>query len=128
MIIKILGDCESAAFKAVKAFVKSKGHTFWCEGYRCDLAIAPLLTVKVPDEELKKLKGLDVLIVSALRKRDHISHQTLDEAVALIHKIEPKQAYLTHLSHKMGLHDEVESELEEGIGIAYDGMELKVKR
>ena len=82
----------------------------------------------VPDEELKKLKGLDVLIVSALRKRDHISHQTLDEAVALIHKIEPKQAYLTHLSHKMGLHDEVESELEEGIGIAYDGMELKVKR
>ena len=54
MIIKILGDCESAAFKAVKAFVKSKGHTFWCEGYRCDLAIAPLLTVKVPDEELKE--------------------------------------------------------------------------
>ncbi len=82
----------------------------------------------VPEEEIEKLKDLDVLVVSALRKRDHISHQTLDEAVALIHKIEPKEAYLTHLSHQMGLHDEVEKELEDGIKIAYDGMELRVER
>ena len=68
------------------------------------------------------------LIFSSLQRVEEFSHQTLDEAVDLIRKIEPKQAYLTHLSHKMGLHDEVESELEEGIGIAYDGMELKVKR
>ena len=80
----------------------------------------------VPDDELEKLKGLDILVVSALRKTDHISHQTLDEAIDLIHKINPKKAYLTHLSHQMGLHDEVEKELEEGIRIAYDGMELKV--
>ena len=54
MVIKILGNCESEAFKAAEMFVKAKGHTLWCEGYRCDLAIAPLLTVKVSDEELKE--------------------------------------------------------------------------
>lgn len=80
----------------------------------------------IPDEELFKLKDLDVLVVSALRKRDHISHQTLDEALELIHKINPETAYLTHLSHEMGLHDEVEKKLEKGIKIAYDGLELNV--
>ena len=54
MVIKILGNCESEAFKAAEMFVKAKGHTLCCEGYRCDLAIAPLLTVKVSDEELKE--------------------------------------------------------------------------
>lgn len=80
----------------------------------------------VPSEELEKLEGLDVLVVSALRKTEHISHQTLDEAIDLIHKIEPKKAYLTHLSHQMGLHDEVERELEEGVSVAYDGQVLEV--
>ena len=42
MVIKILGNCESVAFKAAEMFVKTKGHTLWCDGYRCDLAIAPL--------------------------------------------------------------------------------------
>lgn len=54
MVIKILGNCESVAFKAAEMFVEAKGHTLWCDGYRCDLAIAPLLTVKVSDEELKE--------------------------------------------------------------------------
>ena len=76
----------------------------------------------IPDEELKKLKHLDVLVVSALRKSEHISHQTLDQAIDLIRKIKPEKAYLTHLSHQMGLHDEVERELEKGVSIAYDGL------
>lgn len=54
MVIKILGNSESAAFKATEIFVKAKGHTLWCDGFRCDLAIAPLLTVKVSDKELKE--------------------------------------------------------------------------
>lgn len=78
----------------------------------------------IPDEELKKLKGLDVLVVSALRKKEHISHQTLDQAIGLIHKIEPQKTYLTHLSHQMGLHNAVEKELENGVSIAYDGLEI----
>ncbi len=80
----------------------------------------------IPDVELEKLKDLDVLVVSALRKSEHISHQTLDEAIDLIRKIKPKKAYLTHLSHQMGLHDEVERELEKGVSIAFDGLTVMV--
>ena len=69
---------------------------------------------------------MDVLVVSALQRRQHISHQTLDEAVALIGKVAPRRAYLTHLSHNMGLHEEVEEELMEGVHVGYDGLELMV--
>lgn len=54
MIIRILGNRDTAAYQAAEAFVLSKGHKLWCEGYRYHLAIAPLLTEKVPDEELNK--------------------------------------------------------------------------
>ena len=80
----------------------------------------------IPEEEMHKLGGLKVLIVSALRKRDHISHLNLDQAIELIHKINPQKTYLTHLSHQMGLHNEVEQELEDTISIAYDGMVLNI--
>lgn len=80
----------------------------------------------IPSEELSKLKNLDLLVVSALRKKEHISHQNLDQAIDLIHTINPKRTYLTHLSHEMGLHNEVENQLERGIKIAFDGLEIEV--
>lgn len=80
----------------------------------------------VPEEELRKLEDLDLLVVSALRKTEHISHQTLDQALDLIHIINPKKTYLTHLSHQMGLHNEVEQELQASISIAYDGLVVHV--
>ena len=80
----------------------------------------------ISEDELHKLKGLDVLVVSALRKTDHISHQNLEQAINLIHKIKPKKAYLTHLSHEMGLHSVENKQLEEGISIAYDGLEVTI--
>lgn len=95
-------------------------------GFRIN-SFAYLTDVKtVPNEELDKLKDLDVLVVSALRKDVHVSHQNLDQAIELIHKINPKKAYLTHLSHQMGLHSEVTQELEQRISIAYDGLEVKM--
>jgi phosphoribosyl 1,2-cyclic phosphate phosphodiesterase len=67
-----------------------------------------------------------VLVLNALRKESHISHFTLDEAIALGQKIGAKQTYFTHLSHQMGLHQEVNSELPDGFSIAYDGLEIFV--
>ena len=91
-------------------------------GFRID-NFAYLTDVKtVPSEELSKLKNLDVLVVSALRIKEHISHQNLDQAIDLIHTINPQKAYLTHLSHEMGLHNEVESQLEKNIQLAFDGL------
>lgn len=79
----------------------------------------------LPDEELSKLENLDVLVVSALRRNTHISHQTLDEAIALAQKIGAKRTFFTHMSHEVGLHREVNEELPEGFCLARDGMEVE---
>lgn len=80
----------------------------------------------IAEEELEKLRGLDVLVVNALRKEPHISHFTLSEALALVEQLQPKRAYFTHISHLMGLHSEVELELPPNVHIAYDGLVVKV--
>lgn len=81
---------------------------------------------KIAPEEFEKLKGSEVLILNALRKTEHISHFTLGEALGIIEKIKPKKAYLTHISHMMGCHDEVSKELPENVEIAYDGLQVEL--
>ncbi len=76
--------------------------------------------------EKEKLQGLDVLVVNALRKEKHISHFTLSEALQLIDELKPAKAYLTHLSHQMGLHREVSNELPPDVFLAYDGLEINL--
>jgi len=76
----------------------------------------------ISDSEKEKLKGTEILVINALRKEDHISHFTLQQALDLIAEIKPKQAYLTHISHLLGLHDEVSLELPKNVSIAYDGL------
>ena len=74
------------------------------------------------ESEKEKIKGTEILVVNALRKEEHISHFTLQQALDLIAEIKPKQAYLTHISHLLGTHDEVSKELPENVSIAYDGL------
>jgi phosphoribosyl 1,2-cyclic phosphate phosphodiesterase len=76
----------------------------------------------ISDSEKEKLKGSKVLVLNALRKTEHISHFTLDQAVALAQEIGAEQTYLIHMSHQMGLHEEVDQELPEGVNLAYDGL------
>lgn len=78
----------------------------------------------ISETELEKVRGTDTLIISALRRREHHSHLSLDEALALIRRIQPRKAYLTHLSHWMGKHADVEKELPPGVAIAYDDLQL----
>ena len=70
--------------------------------------------------ELKKLHDLDVLVLSALRIEPHSNHLNLEEALSLIRLINPKRAYLTHISHLMGFHDEVSKNLPKNVFLAYD--------
>lgn len=76
--------------------------------------------------EKKKLLGLDVLVLNALRKEEHISHYSLSQALELIAEVKPQKAYLTHLSHQMGFFDEVQKELPENVFLAYDGLVIEV--
>ena len=76
--------------------------------------------------ELDKLHGLDTLIINALHHRPHFSHLNLQEAVGLVERIAPQRAFLTHLSHNMGLHAEVESALPGNIRLAFDGLSFTI--
>ena len=76
----------------------------------------------ISDSEKEKLKGTEILVVNALRKEEHISHFTLQQALDLIAEIKPKHAYLTHISHLLGSHDDVTLELPDNVSIAYDGL------
>ncbi len=80
----------------------------------------------VANEEIQKLKGVEVLVVNALRKEEHISHFNLKEALEFIALVQPKRAYLTHISHLMGSHEEVEKELPENVFLAHDGLEIEL--
>lgn len=81
---------------------------------------------RIEPEELDKIKGSEVLVLNALRHKEHISHFTLDEAVALAQQLEVKQAWFTHVSHQMGLHAAVNETLPEGISLAWDGLQLHI--
>lgn len=78
----------------------------------------------IPEEAKQKIKGSKVIVINALRKQTHISHFTLGEAIALMQELKPEKAYLTHISHQMGLHEEVSKELPDFIQLAYDGLKL----
>lgn len=80
----------------------------------------------IPEAEMKKLRGVEVLVINALRKEKHISHFSLQEAIDLINTIKPRTAYLTHMGHQMGLYQEVQNELPANIYLAYDGLTLDV--
>lgn len=78
----------------------------------------------IAKQELEKIKGTKVLVINALRKEDHLSHLTLKEALRIIEEIQPDQAYLTHISHLFGMHQDIESELPPGVNVAYDGLKI----
>ena len=81
---------------------------------------------RLVNDEIDKLRGLDVLIINALRKEEHISHYNLKQALEIIAEVKPWKAYLTHISHQMGFYNEVQNELPENVFLAYDGLQLNV--
>jgi len=80
----------------------------------------------IEEDEIKKLKGIKVLVVNALREKPHHSHFNLDEALEFIEKVKPQKAYLTHISHYMGFHDQVQKKLPKGVFLAYDNLQLNI--
>ena len=79
---------------------------------------------RIEEPEKEKIRGSDVMVLNALRKEKHISHYTLDEAVAEVQGLGIAQSYFTHISHQLGRHQDVNAVLPKGIELAWDGMEL----
>jgi phosphoribosyl 1,2-cyclic phosphate phosphodiesterase len=76
---------------------------------------------EISEKEKEKMKGADLIILDALRKKAHLSHFNLEQALSLLEELKPNQALLTHISHYMGLHDNINKELPDHINLAYDG-------
>ncbi len=80
----------------------------------------------IPEEEMVKLRGLKALVLNALRDREHFAHLSFSEALELIDRLKPEQAYLTHFNHEAGLHTEIEKRLPDNVHPAYDGLTFTV--
>lgn len=81
---------------------------------------------KIPSDQWKWIKGTETLVLNALRKEKHIAHFTLSEAIEIAHKVGAKDTYFTHISHQMGLHDEVNLTLPKGMYLSYDGLKVPI--
>ncbi len=95
-------------------------------GFRFDKFVYITDANFVSDKEKEKIKGCETLVLNALRRETHVSHFSLSQAIELVNELNPKRAYFTHISHQLGLHDEVEKELPPHIRLAYDGLEIEV--
>lgn len=80
----------------------------------------------IAEAEKEKLKNLDVLVLNALRREPHLSHFTFKEAIELVKELNPKKAYFTHISHQLGLHEQVNTELPANIELGFDGLQIIV--
>jgi phosphoribosyl 1,2-cyclic phosphate phosphodiesterase len=95
-------------------------------GYRID-GFAYLTDIKTIEEaEILKLNNLTVLVINALRDEAHHSHFNLQEALDFITLVKPKKAYLTHISHNFGFHDDVQKRLPENVFLAYDNLVITI--
>lgn len=81
----------------------------------------------ISEEEKEKLYGLDTLVLNALRERPHFAHLNFEEALALIDEVKPRHAYLTHLCHHAGKHEEINRRLPDNVRVAYDGQTFTIK-
>ena len=80
----------------------------------------------INEEEKKKIVGSKVIVLNALRNSKHSSHFSVAEAVALLEEFKPEAGYLTHLSHFVGLHEEVNNRLPDFVQLAYDGLQITI--
>lgn len=74
----------------------------------------------ISEESMKKLEGVEYMVINALRKEIHLSHFTLNQAIQVVKRLNVKQAYITHIGHQMGLHEQVSLELPKNVKLAYD--------
>ncbi|MBI4648702.1 MAG: MBL fold metallo-hydrolase [Bacteroidia bacterium] len=105
---------------------------------RCMHKMLPILAYRIGDfgyatdlnyiseEERQKLTGLKILVIGALRKKKHVAHFNLEDALLFIRQVKPEIAYISHISHMMGQHNVIEKELPQGIFLAYDRLKINI--
>lgn len=111
---------------SITPIVGKHSERFSSVGYRFgDLAYLTDFSA-ISEHEEAKLKGVKVLVINALRWEKHDSHLSVAEALEIIARVKPERAYLTHMSHGIGLHREAEARLPQGVMFAYDGLQVEL--
>lgn len=82
---------------------------------------------RIEETELEKIKDSSILVLNALRHQKHISHFNLEEAVDLVRELKIPEAYFTHISHQLGLHEEINKQLPNGMKLSYDNQQILTK-
>lgn len=95
-------------------------------GYRIDDFVYVTDAKTIESSEIDKIRGCKVLVLNALRHESHVSHLTLEEAIAIANEIKPEKTYFTHISHQLGLHERIEKSLPQNMHLAYDGLQIKI--
>ena len=95
-------------------------------GYRIQDFVYLTDVKSMDDSEIAKIKGVKVLVVNALRETAHHSHFSLQDALDFIHLVQPERAYLTHISHLLGFHEEVQQRLPSNVFLAYDNLKITI--
>ena len=113
-----IGDLQFEPIDLLHYKLPVKGFRIGSFAYLTDVSL-------IPEESFNKLTGLDSVVIGALRKKPHISHFSLDEAIEAAKRINAKNTYFIHMSHDMGFHKEVEKELPENMHLSFDGLKLK---
>lgn len=115
----VLNGVEVIPVEVMHGDLPITGYRFGNMAYITDLKT-------ISEQEKEKLVNLEVLIVNALRIEEHPTHLNLEEALDFVDDIQPKRAYFTHISHKLGFHAAVEKVLPENVFLSYDGMTIEV--
>ncbi len=115
----ILNGVEVSPIEVMHGNLPITGYRFGDMAYITDLKA-------ISEQEKEKLVNLEVLIVNALRIEEHPTHLNLEEALDFVQDIQPKRAYFTHISHKLGFHAAVEKDLAENVFLSYDGMTVEL--
>ena len=106
--------------------IKALHHKLPVHGFRIKDFVYLTDISEISQEERKKILNADIIVLDSLRKEPHLSHLCLQQSIDLIKEVNPKRAYLIHISHLMGLHDEVNSEIPSNISLAYDGLKITI--
>lgn len=106
--------------------INAMHHQVQVFGFRLN-NFAYLTDIKTVEEtEIEKIKNIKILVINALRIEPHISHFNLEEALNFIEQVKPELAYITHISHLLGFHEEVEKSLPKGVFLAYDNLQITI--